>query len=468
LNLTINYPSAGTDQLTTCDNYLWIDGITYSSSNSTATHILTNSDGCDSIVTLDLTINYSSFGTDVITACNSYTWIDGNTYNSSNNTATDTLVNVVGCDSIVTLDLTIITNSTAIDVQNSCRAITWIDGNVYTSDNNTETYNIVGGSVNGCDSIVSLGFTFTGATSTDTRVECNPFVWIDGNTYTSNNSTAIFNIVGATCDSNVTLNLTILNSSLSIDLVTACDSYTWIDGNTYTSNNTTATHTLINVAGCDSVVTLDLTITNSTSGTDIQSVCDSYLWIDGNTYSSSISSVTHTLINAAGCDSIVTLDLTINTVETGITTDGLTMNSNATNSAYQWIDCSNNNEIIEGETSQSYTATSNGDYAVIITNNDCTDTSQCVTISTVEIEDNNDIIDLQIFPNPSSDGIFTIEFEGTLQKVEIQDLLGRKVSIRVNLDSKTVNDSALAPGKYFVHMTTVNGMNLMRELIITQ
>ena len=46
------------------------------------------------------------------------------------------------------------------------------------------------------------------------------------------------------------------------DRVTACDSFTWIDGNTYTSSNNTATHTLINSNGCDSVINLDLTITN--------------------------------------------------------------------------------------------------------------------------------------------------------------------------------------------------------------
>ncbi len=61
------------------------------------------------IVTLDLTINNVVTGTDVQTACNSFTWIDGITYNASTNTPTFTIVggSVSGCDSIVTLDLTI-------------------------------------------------------------------------------------------------------------------------------------------------------------------------------------------------------------------------------------------------------------------------------------------------------------------------------------------------------------------------
>ena len=116
-----------------CDSYTWIDGVTYTSSNNTATHTLTNSVGCDSVVTLDLTILNSTVGTDVITACDSYTWIDGITYTNSNNAATHTLTNAVGCDSVVTLDLTINYTTTGTDVITACDSLTWIDGVTYTS-----------------------------------------------------------------------------------------------------------------------------------------------------------------------------------------------------------------------------------------------------------------------------------------------------------------------------------------------
>ena len=92
------------------------------------------------------------------------------------------------------------------------------------------------------------------------------------------------------------------------DMVMACDSYTWIDGITYTSSNNTATDTLISTAGCDSVITLDLTITSSYSATDVVMACDSYTWIDGITYTSSNNTATDTLISTAGCDSVITLD----------------------------------------------------------------------------------------------------------------------------------------------------------------
>ncbi|MDF1674166.1 MAG: LamG domain-containing protein, partial [Vicingaceae bacterium] len=101
--------------------------------------------------------------------------------------------------------------------------------------------------------------------SIDTRIECGSLLWIDGNTYSSNNNTATHTLVGGSvngCDSIVTLNLTINNNTAGTDIISACDSYTWIDNVTYTVSNNTATHTLTgaNVNGCDSVVTLNLTI----------------------------------------------------------------------------------------------------------------------------------------------------------------------------------------------------------------
>ena len=101
------------------------------------------------------------------------------------------------------------------------------------------------------------------------------------------------------------------STSFTIDSVVICDSYTWIDGNTYNTSNNTATFTSVNSIGCDSVITLDLTIFSSSTATDVVVACDSYTWIDGNTYTSSNNTATYTLMNTTGCDSVITLDLTI-------------------------------------------------------------------------------------------------------------------------------------------------------------
>jgi len=316
LDLTIKYSSSGLDAQTACDTYTWIDGIDYTSSDTTATYTLTNAVGCDSLVELSLTILNSSVFTDVHVGCDSLVWIDGTTYTSSNNTAVYTIMNAAGCDSVVTLDLTI-GNNTGIDSLVVCdTTLLWIDGNTYTASNYTATHTLTNAA--GCDSVVTLALTVNNNTGIDTHVVCDSLVWIDGNTYVSDNDSATYLLINAAgCDSLVTLDLTVNNSTSSTDVRFECDSFSWIDGYTYTSSNDSSTHTIVNAAGCDSLVTLDLTLAYSSSSTDFYSVCDSLLWIDGNTYTSNDTSTVFVLTNTAGCDSVVTLNLSINN-NTGI------------------------------------------------------------------------------------------------------------------------------------------------------
>ena len=208
------------------------------------------------------------------------------------------------------------------------------------------------------------------------------------------------------------------------DTQTGCNTYTWIDGNTYNSSNNTATHTLTNMAGCDSIVTLNLTINNSTTSTDTNTACDNYTWIDSNTYTTSNSSATHTLTNAAGCDSVVTLNLTINTVN-GIINNSPTLTAAAAGATYQWLDCNNNFTPITGEVNQSYTATASGNYAVEVTKNNCTDTSDCESVTVVGLQENK-VSNIHIHPNPTNDQI-TINIKGYHGPVEVEvyDLSGR-------------------------------------------
>ncbi len=311
MHLTINNSTTGIDTQEHCDSYTWIDGVTYTASNNTATKTLTNAAGCDSVVTLNLTINYSTTGIDTQEHCDSYTWIDGVTYTASNNTATKTLTNAAGCDSVVTLNLTIKNSTTGIDTQVHCDSYTWIDGVTYTASNNTATKTLTNAA--GCDSVVTLNLTINNAnTGIDTQEHCDSYTWIDGVTYTASNNTATKTLTNAAgCDSVVTLNLTINYSDNTGSVTeTVCDSYTW-NGQTYTQTGV-YTYPTQTVHGCDSTATLNLTVNNSNTGIDTQEHCDSYTWIDGVTYTASNNTATKILTNAAGCDSVVTLNLTIN------------------------------------------------------------------------------------------------------------------------------------------------------------
>ena len=403
LDLTIIHPVTAVDSVSACMFYQWIDGQVYVFDNNTATHTLQASSGCDSVVTLNLEIHYGTFATDTYAVCDSLVWIDGNTYYSDNNTATYTIVggNSNGCDSVITLNLTV-NNSQSVDVITNCGPYTWIDGNTYTSSTNTAIYTTT--NAQGCDSVVTLNLTINSTTfGTETVTSCDSYLW-NGITHTSNNNTATDTLVNSTgCDSIVTLNLTILNSTSYTDNISSCNPITWIDGNTYSSANNTATYTIANGQGCDSVITLNYTLLQSTTATDVIDSCIPITWIDGNVYDQSISGPTFTLVNANGCDSVVTLDFTLLEVDTTVTRNYLTITAQAINATYQWIDCVNG--VITGATTASFTATQNGSYQVEVTQNGCVDTSACFSITNVGIQE-SEWIGVFIYPNPTSDVLY--------------------------------------------------------------
>ena len=169
----------------------------------------------------------------------------------------------------------------------------------------------------------------------------------------------------------------------STDTQTACGSYTWIDGNTYTSSNNTATFNIAGgtVNGCDSIVTLDLTISHSSTSSISETSCDTYTAPDGEVYTDSgIYSVT--VSNALGCDSIIAIELTIYpTPNNDVIQNDYTLIAAETGAEYQWVDCDNENININGETNQSFTASSSGNYAVIVTANECSNMSDCILMN---------------------------------------------------------------------------------------
>lgn len=316
LHLTVNRSSSGTETVSACETFTW-HGNSYTASTNTPTFTTTNTAGCDSVTTLHLTVNHASTGIETVTACDSYTW-HGATYTFSTDLPTFVTTNRFGCDSTITLHLTMGSTFTATENVNACDSYTW-RGTAYSAGGiyeRTVTSAIPGG----CDSVFTLNLTLGQSnSSTDVQTACNSYFW-HGNTYNASTNTPTFTATNVSgCDSVVTLNLTVNYSSTYTDVQTACDSYVW-NGTTYTASTNTPFVTLVNATGCDSVATLDLTVNYSTSSVETVIACNSYTWVDGITYTASTNTPTYTTTNAAGCDSTVTLHLTVNQCSSTVVT----------------------------------------------------------------------------------------------------------------------------------------------------
>lgn len=293
---------------------------------------------------------------------------------------------------------------------------------------------------------------------------CNEYTWTDGNTYRSSNSTATDTFVNANgCDSVVTLNLTILSSSASIDSVVACDSFMWMDGNTYFNSTNSPTDTFVNAVGCDSIVTLHLTIHHSNSTIDSVAGCDNFSWIDGNTYYESTDTPTFVLKNANGCDSTVQLHLTIDTIDVGVTVDGAQLTATAVDATYQWIDCKDQ-ALVVAATNKTYKATKSGDYAVVVSKDGCSDTSECISVQMASIAQLL-LEKIKIFPNPS-DGEMVVDigqdlaFDLTMYAVD-----GRKVLEMKDETGMGHFDLSLEPGIYLLEVTIQGKAEFFRFVI---
>jgi hypothetical protein len=253
--------------------------------------------GWDSIATLDLTINNSFDSIANETACDSFEW-NGETYSSTGNYDFASTT-VEGCDSTITLALTVNNSSGNNEELTACLTYDWY-GSTYTSSG---TYYAEGVNSAGCILYDTLVLTISSDATTTTETVCDSYDW-NGTTYTSS-TTETFS--GA-CGDDV-LNLTVNYSSSSSESLQACESYDWVDGNTYI---TSGTYTFVteNTAGCDSTMTLELEIGGPDEVDAELTVCDSLVW-NGMTYYES-GEYTDTLLNMYGCDSVVNVDLTVN------------------------------------------------------------------------------------------------------------------------------------------------------------
>ena len=300
-------PTTSDTTATACASFTW-KGIAYAESGDYA-DTLKNTAGCDSIITLHLTINHSTTGEETLTACDSLYW-NGEWYKESGDYIYTT-TNAAGCDSTATLHLTI-HHSVSVTLKDTtvCESYRWVDTTIYTSG----TYTRALKTTNGCDSVVTQTVTINYSVEQQVKVTAyDQYTWIDNKTYTES-------IVGpgwsletvAGCDSTLTLHLTIKHLHKDTVHHSVCQAdlpYVW-NGESYDKAGLYNADTIF-VTAVDTLRTLDLTVLQPTTGDTIAEARGSFVW-QGKTYIES-GEYTHTIVggNAAGCDSIVTLYLTL-------------------------------------------------------------------------------------------------------------------------------------------------------------
>jgi hypothetical protein len=408
--------------------------------------------------TLNVAVNPNTTSTQNITSCVSYTWpVNGNNYAFSG-TYHATISNHLGCDSLITLNLTIHNSSSSSQSATACTSYTWpVDGNTYTSSG---MYNATIPNMVDCDSVITLNLTINNnSSSSQSATACTSYTWpADGNIYTSSGiyNTTIPNQAG--CDSVITLNLTINNNTSSSQSAMGCTSYLWsVNGNTYTSSGV-YNATMPNHAGCDSVITLNLTIHPSTASTINASDCEMYTSPSGNYTFTSSGTYLDTIPNSDGCDSIITIHLTIHGLPT------VSYNESTTLACVNWSAFTLSSAIPAGGTYSGAGVTVNnfnpssaglGNHLIIYQYtdvNNCTnsDTSFIQINSCLNLDEvNNHPVNL--FPNPNQ-GIFTIESPFDDASIKLYDMHGKLILEQSLIAGENKFDLNLSSGVYHVYV----------------
>lgn len=279
------------------------------------------------------------------------------------------------------------------------------------------------------------------------------------------------------CDSMVITQINVLPSYSinALDMVCPGASYTYPDGYTITNIVTSVSHSshlATNNFGCDSIINTTISLHPVYNLTRNDTIClgNNFTFPDGTIINNVNADTAHAnfLTSTWGCDSTVITHLHVHTIDTSIVQTGPLLSSNATGVNYQWIDCDTQLPL-PGATNQSYTAIANGNYAVRVSDNWCTDTSGCRQVKGLATSQ-FDQTKLLIYPNPVLDQLI-IDCSGNNSggyEIRLTDLIGQTIMKMTNPKSfgqVTLPLRELQPGCYLLHVETKDGKLEVRKIV---
>lgn len=443
LDITVIPNPTKTITATSCKTYISPSGRYAWSKSGTYTDRIITSAGCDTLVTVYLTVSAKSVIKQDIKACNYYVSPSKKDTYTTSGIYSDTLTSMFGCDSIVVTNLSLLSSKSAINVK-SCTAYTAPSGRrIYNSSG--VYYDTIPNS-RGCDSIIQINLTMLRASNSSQQVFACSSYTLPGRGLTITKPGTYYdtlvNYLG--CDSIVQVELSFGTRYSDMD-ITACDQFTVPSGKqTYTKSGTYR-DTVPSTKGCDSVITIRLTMHYSHTGSAVLSGCNEVSSPSGRFLYTQSGTYFDTIPTTNGCDSVLELEVNITSLHAVVEVGEKVLTANIKSAqSYQWIDCDAGNTGISGATGETFTPTKNGRYSVLISNESCSDTAECVAFNGLGV-DNLSAHAIDIFPNPANDLLFV---SGLTESVHYS---------LCNISGKIIKSGVLKPGAASIEMPSEAG-----------
>ena len=476
-DVTINYMTSETIAISICDSLQAPSGVWF---NATGTYldIVPNAIGCDSVITINLTITSTTFIRDTVFAC------DSNEFRGFNLTSDGTYYDTVltgSCDSIYVRTLTMGYASYESFTHFVCDSFTSPTGKVWKTDG---TYMDTILNASGCDSNMTFNLTFGYISYASlTFSVCNTYTSPSGKVWTvsGTNLDTIINASG--CDSAITFNLTVNYSKSRTDNIALCPGQTHRVGPRLYSSAGTYTDVFTTYKGCDSTIITNLSYFAPATATMSYNFClgDSVMVL-GNWYYAATTVIDRIVGGSSnGCDSVTTHNLTTRTVSPALNLGsdvvacidgGVTVFASTAYDTYNWSSGGTTN-VLSVTGVLSGRGTTNHILTVTQASTGCTSTddinitfNSCVGLNEVDAD-----LNVNLYPNPANNFV-TIEIfdkynEGNL-KLEILNSIGQVVSSR-NISSsneKVIMDvNNFSKGMYLVRISS-DKLYMTKKLII--
>ncbi len=280
--------------------------------DTTIVDTLVNGVGCDSICTLRLTVRPRMYSDTTASLCRGDVLLWHGQRLTTDGVYRDTVVGSNGCDSVISLSLSLLEPTDSLTIASICdyETFTWY-GRMFNRDT-TIVDTLVNGV--GCDSICTLRLTVRPRMYSDTSVTlCRGEVLLWHGQRLTTDGVYRDTVVGSNdCDSVITLHLSLLEPTGSLLKVEACDreAYLW-NGRAF-HRDTIVTDTLVNAVGCDSLSVLQLHMLSTLRTDTALTVCDTLLPITWHGQEIRRGGIYRdTLISRIACDSVVTLNVAV-------------------------------------------------------------------------------------------------------------------------------------------------------------
>ena len=203
--------------------------------------------------------------------------------------------------------------------------------------------------------------------------------------------------------------------------------------------------------------------------TDVQTICEGTNYSFGTQTLTEAGFYTEPFESIYGCDSIVNLTLGITSVDVSVSAATFELTANLPDASYQWLDCNDAWAEVPGAINQIFEPLANGSYAVVVTNEGCSDTSDCYDIVALDLNENAEF-PVIVYPNPS-DGNFTLQLPSFVADLQlaIYDVSGKVVyESTYNNTSKIDLKLDLASGTYYVRFLGLDNDGIIIKLAIKQ